>query len=124
MIYTIPDYILEEVNMTAEEMRQQLTELLVEKRILTAEQAAEVVPRHRRSPQHSPRTTDLSPTLPVVPALTEQEFANLSEQNRLGIQLMEEWLKTPDDKGDEWWAEFDRMVYEERKKFKFREIEL
>lgn len=114
MIYTIPDHILDELNLMAEEMRQQLTELLVEKRILTAEQAAEVVPVSPAELIIKPRPKPLTPP----------QVASLSERNRLGIQLMEEWLKTPDDKGAQWWDEFDQMVFEERKKFKFREIEL
>ena len=33
----------------------------------------------------------------------------LSARNRAAIWLMDEWMATPDDKGEEWWAEFDRF---------------
>lgn len=118
MIYTIPDHILDELNLTAEEMRQQLTELLVEKRILTAEQAAEVVPLPRVS---FPQQTSQSRPKPASSELPQVVLSDKARQ--LGVWLQKH-LATPDDKGAEWWAEFDQMVDEERKKFKVREIEL
>lgn len=32
----------------------------------------------------------------------------ISAKNRAAIKLLDEWMSTPDDKGEAWWEDFER----------------
>ena len=38
----------------------------------------------------------------------------LSAKNRAAIKLLDEWMSKPDDMGEEWWAEFEKDLRENR----------
>ena len=112
MIVTIPDELLKKKKLSSQQMQKEIALALYEKGTLTIEEANHLF------------------DFPAIEVEASAEKASavelesvLSYENQLGLQLMEEWLEEPDDKGEEWWAEFERMLYEERQKFKFRELE-
>lgn len=38
----------------------------------------------------------------------------LRPENEAAIKLLDEWTSSPDDKGEEWWAEFEKELAENR----------
>jgi hypothetical protein len=44
----------------------------------------------------------------------EKEGNDLRPENREALRLLQEWMAIPDDKGDEWWDEFERFLEEHR----------
>jgi hypothetical protein len=44
----------------------------------------------------------------------EKEENTLRPENREALRLLKEWTAIPDDKGDEWWDEFERLLEEHR----------
>ena len=45
----------------------------------------------------------------------------LSARNRAAIEWLDKWMSTPDDMGEEWWAEFEAELKANR--FKLRNLE-
>ena len=39
---------------------------------------------------------------------------NVRPENRHALALLEEWMSEPDDRGEHWWAQFEKYVRNQR----------